>query len=165
MPFPAGTNDHCFEFEGTLDRTRMLEGQLTQSTHSVNLLKIEIQKEGQLLKQDNAELELLERAWKEEKAQRKRQNKTLHSLARTLHGPGGGPPTTTNDVQIVPWVPVSSLRNLENDQSLKPLLKQLRSHLESMQNNTLGMKDISRAMEDAQAALAVWCTNSSGAGR
>lgn len=126
--------------------------------HSSSLLEAEIEKEQKLLAEDETELENLETAWRDAEATRKRHSKGLHPLARAT--------VDTTDGQGYSDIPVVASKALTpiiidvgNDVHLNSLLKQVRSHLESMQNNTSSLEDIPAAINSAQAALNcfTWC--------
>lgn len=83
LPFPPGTRpqrEEEFDFEKILDSNRELETRLTPMLHSIDLLKAEIEKEGNLLEQETARLEALEADARADTTRRKKDSKKLHFL-------------------------------------------------------------------------------------
>ena len=117
------------------------------------LLKAEIAKEEKLLQQDRADLAGLEKDFRDSVAVRHAQEKKCHPLARAPKIASGARSgefsqfrTSARPVDCIPT-------SFERDDSLQDLLKQVKSHLESMRGNTAGLEDVSTAMVSAQAAL------------
>jgi len=121
--------------------------------NSMSLLRAQIAKEEKMLQLDREELEALEDGSKSSEAIRKRQNKTLHPLARSLDTEVEYP---RSNKSIESSSTKFSISELENDRQVQPLLQQIHDHLESMQNNTAGMQDIQEALEGAEVALDVF---------
>lgn len=131
---------------------RVLEAQLTTDLHSTSLLKAEIEKDRRLLEEDKKELRQLEKALKDEEVRRKRHNRGLHPLAK-IGEEDAVRPRTIEETLRLPSNTRPPLRDLDNDAGLGDLLKQLHSHLESLQNNTNNIQEIPSAMTTARAAL------------
>ena len=123
------------------------------------LLKAEIGKERAKLEQDRTEYHELEQGLKDAELMRRKQNKRLHPLARTANRVIKSATYGHEDLLNTKHVK-TSFHSLDSDTSLRPVLKQLRSHLESMQNNIASIKDISDAMENSKAFLDVFASRS-----
>lgn len=131
---------------------RVLEAQLTADLHSANLLKAEIEKDRRLLEEDKKELRQLEKALRDEEVRRQSHNKGLHPLAKI----GEGDTVRLRTIEETLRLPSNTrppFRDLDKDASVGDLLKQLHSHLESLQNNTNNIEEIPLAMTTARAAL------------
>lgn len=152
MPFPPRTDERDFDYEGTLHRVRTLENQLTSNIHSVALLKTQIKKEEEAMREENDELHVLEQSAKGAQALRKAQAKRLHALAMEQAG------EAAEEETAVQTAPLELDLDLENDKDAKILVDQLRSHLESIRTNTAGTKEIVDVMEEVQAKLDVFST-------
>jgi kinetochore protein Fta7 len=150
MPFPPRTDERDFDYEGTLHRVRTLENQLTSNTHSVAILKAQINKEEEALRNEKEDLHAVEQSAKDARALRKEQSKKLHALARDQ-------PVENAEDEVAGQAAQLEL-DLENDKDAKILVDQLRSHLESIRNNTAGTKEIVDVMEEVQAKLDVFST-------
>lgn len=153
MPFPPRTDERDFDFEGTLHRVRTLENQLTSNIHSVALLKAQIKKEEDALRKDKEVLHALEQSAKDARGLRKEQSRKLHPLAREQ----AGEHEALDDAAV--QAPMLEL-DLKNDKDAQVLVEQLRSHLESIRNNTAGTMEIVGAMEVAQAKLDIFTATS-----
>jgi len=149
MPFPPRTDERDFDFEGTLHRVRSLENQLTSNIHSIALLKAQIKKEEDALRNDREDLRVLEQTAKDARGLRKEQSRKLHPLAR---GQAGECESVEEAAVQAPMLDL----DLENDKDAKMLVEQLRSHLESVRNNTSGTQEIVDAMEAVQAKLDIF---------
>lgn len=157
MPFPPSTNDNDFDYEATLDRISYLEDQLTSNQQSINLLRAQIKKEETLLKEDEQEVERLDRSFKSNTAFRRQQSKSLHSLARKAAGDvddGQHKQLAVAAAQVDCHAKESTwVQDLE----LQATLKQLRSHLGSMANNISDVKQLDVQMESLHQVLsALW---------
>ncbi|KIX01532.1 uncharacterized protein Z518_09258 [Rhinocladiella mackenziei CBS 650.93] len=179
MPFPPTTStqadDSPFNLSNTLHRIRELQSQLTTNVQSAHLLRRQIQREKKALKRDRAELAGLEAALKSNEALKRKRGRTLHPLARDLDdevdevemeeferlnavagiAAGRSRGVVSHDQNGALHPPNSGVMDLDGDPDpeLEPLLKQLRSHLLSMQNNTASMRSVVAAMEDTKTAL------------
>ena len=103
--------------------------------------------------EDQAELATLEKGLRDSEAMRKLQEKGLHPLASLVQHDGSTSSSDDNEsvqqrINQQAWI-----NDAENDENLKLLLKQFKSHLESMHHNTEKLVDISKALPNAQAAL------------
>jgi kinetochore protein Fta7 len=149
MPFPPRTDERDFDFEGTLHRVRALENRLTSNIHSIALLKAQIKKEEDALRKDMEDLQVLEQSAKGARGLRKEQSRKLHPLAREE----AGDHDAMDEVAV--QAPMLEL-DLENDKDALMLVGQLRNHLESIRNNTVGTMEIMHAMETVQAKLHIF---------
>ncbi|KAF3482808.1 uncharacterized protein GIQ15_02132 [Arthroderma uncinatum] len=152
MPFPAGTRDGSFDYEGALGESRALEGQLATTTSSIRLLQAEIKREEAELAKDRLKLEELERNAKAAESERKRLSKNVHPVLKQLDessmneaGSGVADFTLKDDETV--------LSELDADPALLPTIKQLRNHLESMQGNAAQVRGIGHAIAQAKSAL------------
>ena len=161
MMFPPKTEDAHFDYENILTRTRLLGAQLTADNHSAALLKAEIRKERRQLQQDQLELEVLEKGQRDTKAMRKQHDKGLHPLACSAQAVGASHDRRARQSHIVPDS-TSTTADLDKDPTIQPLLKQLRSHLESMHNNTICVSDTKDAITRSAAALDIFTWQSAG---
>ena len=155
MMFPPKTEDAHFDYENTLTRTRLLGTQLTADNHSAAMLKAGIKKERAQLKQDRVELEVLEKGQRDTKAMRKQQDKGLHPLACAMQAAGASHDRRARQGPVVP-ISNSTTADLDDDPSIQPLLKQLRSHMESMNNNTICVSETKDAIKRSAAALDIF---------
>ena len=153
MPFPPRTDERDFDFEATLHRVRTLENQLTSSIHSIALLRAQIKKEEEALRKDKDDLQALEQSAKSARGLRKEQSRKLHPLAREEDGDN----EAMEDAAA--QKPMLGL-DLEDDRDAQVLVGQLRSHLESIRNNTAGTMEIVDAMEVVQAKLDIFTATS-----
>lgn len=154
---------------------------------SSHLLRNQIKREQQALKHDKAQLTQLEDAWKSSQALRRKQERGLHPLARAMDYDNNdrgnrdvgaktlrmqrealektnavaGIRTTATDRQAPSLSTPTDLTPDEPD-GMEPLLKQLRNHLHSMQNNTESMHPVLAAMSEAQSALDLFTTTRLG---
>lgn len=128
---------------------------MTADTHSMNLLKAQIEKEENLLKQDEAELAHLEESLKANEALRRDQSRTLHPIARRL-----GQHQDNIDLlglEATSKKPIKpSLAELFDDEEMLPILEQLQNHLDSMQNNVADIKQVRDATTQAAVELQLY---------
>jgi len=108
-----------------------------------------------MLSEDRKELDSLERGLKDAEAMRSLQDKRLHPLAgKVTEG------SITIPIRKAEQQPHShshiTLDEIEDDPQFQPLLKQLRSHLDSMHNNTARLQRLPGAIEVCQAALSMF---------
>ena len=184
MPFPPRPNSASeakgaeggdFDFEGTLDRINMLEGELSVNVESSKVLREQIKREEAMLKHDKEEYRRLEEGVRSERGLARTQEGRLHSIARGVevdedqHGESGRFGNERERIEEhqmeesgQSWqtrrtrkqkTDALTTAEVENDPHLAPLVKQLRSHLGSMQNNTASLKPVKEALEDAEGAL------------
>ena len=158
MPFPPSTDEQQFDFEATLQRIGSLEDQLTDNIHSINLLRAQVAQEERSLQEDRRELASLNNNMKSTEALRRRQQKTLHPLAQAVRETQMAVQQTESDDETSNILnnhhPGSKAWMLpEADLDVQPLLKQLRSHLDTIHNNTAGVQPIGAAVTEAQAAI------------
>jgi len=153
IPFPPSTDEHYFDHEANISRVSKIEEQLTANIHSINLLRAQITKEEQLLKQDQAEVDYLEHSLKSNEVLRRDQGRTLHPIARRL-----GKDAYVDLLELdngdkkgsEPWI-----AELLFDEEMRPVVEQLQNHLDSMQNNTMHLgyvnSVVGRAVTDVEA--------------
>ena len=134
---------------------RDLHSQLTANIHSKGLLQIEIEKEEYRLVEDEDELRTLAQGLKDTTAVRKRQSKSLHPMVHSLKAGRERELERPSEESIIRNIHQTSLRSLESDTAVAPLLQQLRNHLVSLQNNTASTRGIVSAIEESQAGLDV----------
>lgn len=146
IPFPPKTEDSYFDHEANLHRIRKIEEQLTSSIHSIKLLRAQIVQEEKHLKQEEAELEYLERSLQSNEKFRRQQTRTLHPTARRLLG-------DLEDLDLLVLEdkdrkePDISVSDLFQDHTMKPVLQLLINHLDNMDNNIAEIKGVTRAAE------------------
>jgi hypothetical protein len=131
----------------------VLDEQLITNTHTIGLLGAEIGGETELLEQEKAELEALERDLAKLEEADGIQQERLHPFAR--HTSLDNAPTISldYDTRSAIRIPAVTLPGLEHDPEAKDVLDQVRHHLDSMQNNVEGTKNIVAALATSQAAL------------
>ncbi|OAX84288.1 hypothetical protein ACJ72_01353 [Emergomyces africanus] len=153
MPFPPGTKDTDFDYEAGLDDNRALELQLATATNSADLLRAEISREEAQLAKERAQLEELEKNAKAAQAERRRQTKNAHPVIRRLESSGRRGDGSSDISFIGPKDNMSMLCEIDADSELYPLIKQLRNHLESMQNNAAQVAGLREAIVRSQSCL------------
>lgn len=116
-------------------------------------MKFAIDKELKLFVEDRTELEGLEKALKDSEATKKRHGKGLHQLARNAISSTRATESDHFTASIAGNVFKTTLQDVDEDPEFGALLNRVRSHIESMQNNTSSIVDISTAMTDSRAAL------------
>ena len=126
---------------------------MTADIHSIGLLNVEIGKEEKALTEDQAELATLERGLRDSEAMRQLQEKGLHPLASLVQHDESISSSDNNEPVQQRINQQAWMDDAENDENLKLLLKQFKSHLESMHHNTENLVDISKVLPNAQAAL------------
>ncbi|EFQ99331.1 hypothetical protein MGYG_02344 [Nannizzia gypsea CBS 118893] len=153
MPFPAGTRDGSFDYEGALGESRALESQLATATSSIQLLQAEIKREEAELARDKLKLEELERNAKAAEAERKRLNKNVHPVLKQLDEPSVEEIAVSAEFKLDMKNEEAVLCEIDADPALLPTINQLRNHLESMQSNAAQVRGIGHAISRAKAAL------------
>ncbi|PYH78014.1 hypothetical protein BO82DRAFT_169521 [Aspergillus uvarum CBS 121591] len=156
MPFPPVAKDSVFEYEAALKEHSSLEAALATMNDSIDLLKVQVEKEEALLEKERKQLQEMERNAKGVEAERKRQMKNEHPVLRQLsNAPDnhdsnqcGFTITNNNDAQVM-------FDELEADPEVFGLLEQLHDHLKSMQNNTTPLTGLRDAVAKSQAALSL----------
>lgn len=124
----------------------------------MNLLRPQIAKEEQLLKQDQAEVDYLEHSLKSNETLRREQSKSFHPVVRNLG--------RDQDVNLLAWgngdkrMPEPSVAELFEDDELHPILQQLENHLNSIQNNAVDLDDIKNAVQHAAVEVEVYAFSS-----
>ncbi|PGH12788.1 hypothetical protein AJ79_04012 [Helicocarpus griseus UAMH5409] len=153
MPFPPGTKDADFDYEVALNDNRALELQLATATNSADLLRAEIRREEAQLAKEKAQLEELEKNARAAQAERKKQAKNAHPVIRRLERSrqqGGG---YKDLIFAEPKGHESMICEIDANSELYPLVKQLRNHLESMQNNASQVSGLGEAIARSQSSL------------
>ncbi|EEQ87545.1 hypothetical protein RJZ56_001417 [Blastomyces dermatitidis] len=153
MPFPPGTQDADFDYEAALDDNRALELQLATAANSADLLRAEIKREEAQLARERAQLEELEKNARTAQVERKRQTRNAHPVIRRLERSGERSDGSTDFTFTGPKDNTSMLCEIDPDSELYPLIKQLRSHLESMQNNATQVAGLREAIIRSQSCL------------
>ncbi|KIW20413.1 hypothetical protein PV08_00988 [Exophiala spinifera] len=181
MPFPpaptsSSQDDTPFDLSNTLHRISSLQSTLNMNTSSCHLLRRQIKREQRLLKRDRAELDALETSLRSANDLRRKKERGLHPVVRKLsefemdsdqldqidwiNGITGISPNAALDDSISSnqnGLDENPIRDggedEEEDESMKSMLKQLRSHLTSMRNNTAGMHPVLSAMDETKAVL------------
>ncbi|EXJ88527.1 hypothetical protein A1O1_05457 [Capronia coronata CBS 617.96] len=179
----AAADDASFDLSATLHRIATLQAQLTMNMQSTHLLRMQIRREKAELRRDRDELAGLETALKSSQTLRRKREKGLHPLARagvddsqhedeipqedieklnSLAGIAVSQPAPA-DRHAAGWftsiLPASSAlypsldSSARADPELDTLLRQLRSHLLSMQNNTSRLQPVMAAIDDAKTTL------------
>ena len=125
------------------------------------------------MKRDRGELRGLEEGVRRGREGAARQRRELHPIARDMladeevdgeTGSGGMGGVQDEDMMdsLVPTAARTRQRkthmaltneSIEKDEDLAPLVKQLRSHLGSMQSNVAGLKDLTQVMDSAESTL------------
>lgn len=113
----------------------------------MSLLRAQIKKEEQLLKQDQAEVDQLEHSLKSNEILRREQSRTSHPIARKL-GQEQYVDLLALDSENKK-VPESSITELFQDEEMSSTLQQLQNHLDSMRNNTKDLSDVKKVVKQA----------------
>jgi kinetochore protein Fta7 len=124
---------------------------LTASLHSIQLLKTEIQTEENEVELDEAFLAELEKKAKTEEKFWKAQARKLESTTDLEPDDNlfGDTPDEIGFVQQdQAWESI-----FDDDSDLSPILSQLKSHLESIQSNSMQVQGIPDALADASLAV------------
>lgn len=124
----------------------------------MNLLRAQIAKEEQLLKQDQAEVDYLEHSLKSNEMLRREQSKTFHPVARKLRQDQHVNLLALDNGDTKTSEP--SIAELFEDAELNPILQQLQNHLNSMQTNAVDLGDIKNALQQAAVEVKVYAFSS-----
>ncbi|CRG88945.1 hypothetical protein PISL3812_05980 [Talaromyces islandicus] len=157
MPFPPMTKDATFDYEATLSEHRLLDAQLSTASNTVDILKMEIEKEEALLAQETKYVDEMEKNAKKAEAERRRQMKNEHPVLRHIDQQQ----QHSNEDSSAPFVVVdgsqdqTALCEIEPDQELRSLITQLNGHLSSMRNNIGPLVELREAITEAQSSLDV----------
>lgn len=116
----------------------------------MNLLKAQILKEEKDLEQDKDELRVLQEGVKSTEALRRKRANSLHPLAKLCAGTSNRPRLSCSSTHTT-HRPFSQI--LEEDEDLGPLLVQLRSHFDSIVNNTATMQQVSNTIDATRTTL------------
>lgn len=174
----TGAADDSFDLSATLHRITTLQAELTMNTQSANLLRMQIKREQTALRRDRAELAQLESALRSSQTLRRKREKGLHPLARDLDNQSETETTSIERMTAIAGIGIGrdvsrresadggrslsdytsariSCLDVENqpDLELHTLLRQLRNHLGSMQNNMACLNPVMAAMDDAKMEL------------
>ncbi|KAF7587139.1 hypothetical protein BBP40_007688 [Aspergillus hancockii] len=155
LPEPMQNKDSVFEYEAALKEHCSLEASLATVTDSVHLLNAEIEKEEALLAKETKQLQEMEKNAKRAEAERKRQLKNEHPVLRQLNASSQQNQEHTQFILGGEKTSQTTFDELEADPEVVGLLKQLKGHLKSMQNNTAPLTGLSEAITRSQAALAL----------
>ncbi|KAJ5175864.1 uncharacterized protein N7482_001741 [Penicillium canariense] len=154
MPFPPITKDSNFDYESALDEHRTLEASLATINDSTDLLKTEIAKEEALLTDEKKSLEEMDKNAKRAEAERKRQMKNEHPVLRQLDDLPQTQRQAAFDFTLLDAMnSEAALDELDDDPEIQGLMKQLHSHLQSMQSNFAPLAGLREAITRSQAAL------------
>ncbi|EED15498.1 conserved hypothetical protein [Talaromyces stipitatus ATCC 10500] len=155
MPFPPLTKDAVFDHESVLNEHRVLETQLSTTRNTVDLLKMEIEREEALLAKELKYVEEMEKNAKKAEIERRRQMKNEHPVLRHIDVQN----STSETVSSAPFVIIdrskdqATLCEMEPDREIQSIVTQLNGHLNSMQNNVAPFAALREAIAEAQAAL------------
>jgi kinetochore protein Fta7 len=176
QPTPSAEID----LETLLSRTALLRATLSSQNQSCKLLKAQIKREQSAFRREKAELRGLEDGVQRSKEAAARQGRNLHNLARTLDidvdaddaGAQQGPSARfskrsidDDDDRMDALVPTAARKRqkrrntaltnevIEQDTDLAPLVKQLRSHLSSMQSNAASLTSMRTVLGQGERAM------------
>ncbi|KAL1992775.1 hypothetical protein VTN49DRAFT_3531 [Thermomyces lanuginosus] len=155
MPFPPMAKDASFDYESALNERRILETQLSSAMSTIDLLKLEIEREEALLAKETKQVEEMEKNAKRAEMERKRQAKNEHPVLRRLDEQSQQRThRSSTTVSIADNKHgITALHDVEPDPELRSLIVQLTGHLKSMQNNVGPFAELKDAISEAQAAL------------
>ena len=178
----AASTDLDLSLERTLSRTSLLRATLSSNNQSIKLLKAQIKREDKALKRDKGELKGLEEGVRRGREVAARQRRELHPVARDMFdgdeedragcGRTGGEQDGEILDSLIPTTARTRRRKehlaltneaINKDEDLAPLVKQLRSHLGSMQNNVAGLEDLRSTMDNAEMTVMRFNARISGA--
>ncbi|OKL61684.1 hypothetical protein UA08_02981 [Talaromyces atroroseus] len=154
MPFPPLTKDTVFDHESMLNEHRVLETQLSTTRNTIDLLKMEVEREEALLAKELKYVKEMEKNAKQAESERRRQMKNEHPVLRHIDDK----PSHINE-SPAPFVVVDSSKDqtalceIEPDPEFQALVTQLNGHLSSMQNNFAPFAALQDAITEAQVAL------------
>ena len=177
-----GSGDMDFNLEALLTRVGVLRSTMTSNTQSVRLLKAQIAREEKALKRDRAELKGLEEGVRREREVAGREARSYHAVARGLETTGyeeedgtagaGSIGSIKMEMQdddgdemmdnLIPTAARTRQRRknvaltneaIDKDEDLAPLVKQLRSHLGSMQGNVAGLAGLREELGRAEGVV------------
>lgn len=156
MPFPPLTKNAVFDYESVLNEHRVLETQLSTTRNTIDLMKIEIEREEALLANETKYVEEMENNAKKAEVERKRQMKNEHPVLRYINDDPG---QENKSSSFPPFVVIdrskdqTALCEIEPDREIQSIVMQLNGHLNSMQNNIAPFAELRDAITEAQAAL------------
>lgn len=175
MPFPPGpttasAEDTPFDLSNTLHRIATLQSQLATNMQSAHLLRRQIKREQKALKQDRAELAALEKGLRGSNDLRRKKERGLHPVAKNLDADSDADADAEAQEDILRVNTIAGIStgstaltdrqpgptaalDPKADPDLEPLLKELRNHLFSMQNNVAGMAPVMAAIDGTKTAL------------
>ncbi|EAL93526.1 hypothetical protein KXX16_006367 [Aspergillus fumigatus] len=174
MPFPPVTKESVFDYEAALNEHVSLESSLATMNDSIDLLKAEIEREEALLAKETKQLQEMEKNANRAEAERKRQMKNVSSLGwfrpynmsliilkehPALRQLDDLPKTQFQAAHfriLEAEDSQSGFDELENDPETSSLLKQLKDHLKSMQNNVAPLTGLKDALTRSEAALSLF---------
>lgn len=151
MPYPASVRADHFDHEANIARVASLEARLTANQHSILLLRAQLKEEEILAREDEAEVEHLQQSLKSNRAFRRQQARTLHAVAKqyldTTQMDLRNQHRVTREVEQDKVQLSSSVNELVMDEDLKPTLDQLRSHLQSIESNVMGVSRLKERID------------------
>ncbi|GAM37584.1 hypothetical protein TCE0_024r07624 [Talaromyces pinophilus] len=156
MPFPPLTKDAVFDHESVLNEHRVLETQLSTTRNTIDLLKLEIEREEALLAKETKYVEELEKNAKKAEVERRRQMKNEHPVLRHIDENSAHADESSSSA---PFVVIdrskeqTALCEIEPDREIQSIVMQLNGHLNSIQNNIAPFVELREAIMEAQAAL------------
>ena len=168
-----------FSLEPLVIRTSYLRSILSSTQQSSKLLQAQIKREEAELKRDMAELKTLEEGVRRGRESAARQSKSLHPITRPLEHQdashiqdsrtavdGGFNYYDDDNETMLDTLILTTARTrtkkkhisltastLEEDPDLAPLVKQLRSHLNSMQSNVSSLQPVKRDLARVEGDL------------
>ncbi|TKA62966.1 hypothetical protein B0A49_11021 [Cryomyces minteri] len=158
MPFPPKTRAGSFDAARLSEGCRGLEGALTAVMQDVALLEAEIEREEAALERERTELKRLEGDARREEERQRRDAFKIHPLLQLSDDlededieDGAGSIGLIATKRPLALAQQSLFDN--PDPELDSLLKQLGSHMESMQSNHAQVAGLSDAMAGARATL------------
>lgn len=118
----------------------------------MNLLRAQIAKEEELVKEEEAQLEQLERSLQSNQAFRRQQSRNMHPVARKIIQDHGEfdllDLEDENKKELEP-----SVSDLFQDEELRPMLQQLQNHLNSMHNNIADVTKVTKVIKNTDYYL------------
>lgn len=150
--YPASTRLDHFDHEANIARVASLEARLTSNQRSIALLRAQLKEEEIRAREDEEEVEHLTESLGSNRAFRRQQARTLHSVAKQylegtekhVEDPNG----TTQEAAKKMSSDVS-MNELAKDNDLMPVLNQLQDHLRSIQVNVDSVSKLKQEMDAA----------------
>lgn len=171
LPFPSAIRklrENDFDFENVLNNSRSLEGQLTTTLHSIELLKAQVKKEEMLLMTEKSECEELESNAQREADRTRVEARKFHPLLQVgvkpieYKGVEMFFKRTANTGSVAPievripgqfCASTNHLQRIDTYSELKPLLTQIHGHVDSIQANSAQIEELENAILSGKAGL------------